>query len=637
MSNIINKVWSSKWWWLFLLAVIVAINFIASAYHTRFDLTKEKRYTLSKATKILLKELDDPISIEVFLKGENFPSGFRKLSITTSELLKEFKEYGKRYMIYSFHEPDETIEGGKTYADTLVAMGAAPINLKVQLKAGEQQQFVFPVAWIKYRDRSILVDIYTGGKRLITPDELNSAEALMEYQFINAISKVTAESGTFVGYAVGNGEPTGPEVQDLMEGVLRPNYHVFSLNLSTQPAIPDTFKVLMVVKPTLKFSEDERFKLDQYVMRGGKIIWLIDNLAAEMDSLKLNSRTVAYERDLNLTDLLFRYGARINPDLIMDLQCDFLPFIAGGTPDNPQYEFLKWNYFPLFESKNNHPINKNLRLVASRFVNPIDTVKAEGIKKTFLLQSSANSRIIGTPAIISLEENRNAPEDANFKKNGIPGGVLLEGKFRSLFEGRVSKEMADSLSAKGTPFMGRSAFDNKMIIISDGDIVLNDYSAQQQQIFPMGINKYTLGTNYEYQFANRDLILNCLEYMINDGGIMETRNKDFVLRVLDSKKVDEEKTQWQLINIGIPIFVVLIFGLAYQSLRNQKYGGKYSSEGMKINVAGLLLGLIFSFLGVLIGYLMTKSKEEEGFINGLWLGLIFNFISLMILFFLVVS
>ena len=583
--NSINKIWSSKSWWLFLLLSIAAVNFLATIFHTRFDLTKEKRYTLSKATKQVLKTLEEPVFIDVFLKGD-FPSGFKKLSLTTTELLKEFKENGRRNIIYNFYEPDERIGGERTYADTLISMGAAPINLSVQVKAGQQQQYVFPFAWIRYKDKSTLVNLYAGGKRLITPEELNSAEALMEYEFLNAISKVSRNIKPLIGYVVGNGEPTGPEVLSLQHAIdpesLPPDlqrlfppeksgYMLSLINLHTLPSIPDTFKTILIVKPTITFTEEQKFKLDQYIMRGGKVFWLIDNLASEMDSLKLNARTIAFERSLNLTDQLFRYGARINPDLIMDLQCDFLPFIAGGTAENPQYEFLKWNYFPLFESRNNHPINKNLRLIASRFVNSIDTVKAEGIHKTFLLKSSANSRIIGTPAIVSLDENRNTPEDAKFTSNGIPAAVLLEGKFRSLYEGRISKERADSLNARGTPFIGRNNADNKMIIVADGDIALNDFSQQQQQILPMGLNKYTIGTNYEYQFANRDFILNCLEYLVNDAGIMETRNKDFVLRVLDTKKVTAQKMMWQLINIVVPILLVIAFGFIYQQIRRSKY------------------------------------------------------------------
>lgn len=570
MKKIVNIIWSSGFWWLILLIILAFINFLASSFHFRFDLTKEKRYTLSKATKVLLENLDAPVYLDVFLKGD-FPSGFKKLATTTTELLQEFKENGKSKIIYNFIEPDELVTDSLRYADTLVAMGAIPINLKVQVKAGEKQQYVFPTAWVRYKGKSALVNIYTGGKRLITPDEMNSAEALMEYQFINAINKMTKESETLVGYAIGNGQPTGPEVSDLIEGVIRPNYIPARINLITEPSIPDTFKVLLVVKPSISFSEEEKFKLDQYVMNGGKILWVIDNLHAEMDSLQQNSQTIAYERNLNLTDLLFRYGARINPDLIMDLQCDFLPFIAGGTAANPQYEYLKWNYFPLFESKGNHPINKNLRLVAGRFVNSIDTVKAEGIRKTFLLTSSDNSRIMGTPAMISLNENKDEPEDAKFKMKDIPAAVLLEGKFKSLYEGRLSKQKSDSMTASGKPFSGKNITDNKMIIIADGDIVLNDFSAQKQQILPMGVNQYTLGTNYEYQFANRDFILNCLEYLLNEGGIMETRNKDFVLRVLDTKKVSDQKTYWQIINTALPVILVLIFGFIYQQIRKRKY------------------------------------------------------------------
>lgn len=570
MKNYIDKIWASKFWWLLLLLLILGINFLASFLHTRIDLTREKRYTLSKATRQLLREMDEPITIQVFLKGD-FPAGFKKLASSTSELLQEFKEYGKSKLRYEFLSPVEHITDSLRYADTLLAMGAAPINLKVRLKAGEQQQYVFPVAWIKHKDRSILVDLYSGGKRVITPEELNSAEALMEYQFINAINKVTTETKPLVGYAVGNGQPEGPEVQDLIENLLRPNYEILRINLSIQPFIPDTFKALLIVKPVQTFTEEEKFKLDQYIMHGGKIIWAIDNLAAEMDSLQLNRQTIAYERNLNLTDLLFRYGARVNPDLIMDLQCDFLPFIVGGTAENPQYEFLKWNYFPLFESRSNHPVNKNLRLVSGRFVNSIDTVGAEGIRKTFLLVSSSNSRIIGSPALISLNENKNAPEDEKFRMNGIPAAVLLEGNFRSLYENRVSKQTMDSLSAKGTPFIPRSSTENKMILIADGDMVLNDFSSRQGQTFPMGVNQYTVGTNFEYQFANRDFILNCIEYLVNNTGIMETRNKDFVLRVLDSQKVEKQKTMWQLVNIGLPILLVVLCGFIYQQVRRRKF------------------------------------------------------------------
>ena len=215
-------------------------------------------------------------------------------------------------------------------------------------------------------------------------------------------------------------------IYDLVENVLKKNYSLFTINIAKEPVIPDTFSLLMIVKPTIAFTEAEKLKIDQYVMRGGKVIWFIDRLEAEMDSLQVKNQVVAYDRNLNLEDLLFKYGVRINPDLIMDLQCDFLPFSVNGKD---QFEFLHWNYFPLFESKQNSVINKNVGLVAGRFVNSIDTVSAPGIKKTILLSSSANSRTIETPALISGEENRNAPEDDAFKRKIFRRRYCLEGKF----------------------------------------------------------------------------------------------------------------------------------------------------------------------------------------------------------------
>src|SRR6185503_17390503 len=253
---------------------------------------------------------------------------------------------------------------------------------------------------------------------------------------------------------------------------------------------------------------------------------------------------------LNLTDLLFRYGVRINPSLVMDLQCDFLPFGVGGSAENPQYEFLHWNYYPLFEPKGTHSINRNLGLVAGRFVNSLDTIAAPGITKTPLLSSSANSRIISTPAIISRNENRNAPEDEKFRQHDIPVAYLLEGKFTSVFRNRVSGATADSLKARGVPFMETSAGNGKMIIVGDGDIVLNDVSSKDGPL-PMGLNFFNLGSQYEYQFANREFLLNCIEYLASNPAISETRNKDIVLRLLDPTKVKQQRSTWQFINIAL--------------------------------------------------------------------------------------
>jgi ABC-2 type transport system permease protein len=399
--------------------------------------------------------------------------------------------------------------------------------------------------------------------------ELNTAEALMEFKFADAINKMAQPSKPMIAYSAGNGElgPNDIRTYDLFNYTLKKDYNVFTFNLISQPAIPDTFTTLMIVKPTLAFSDEEKLKIDQFVMGGGKLLLFIDKLEAELDSLKsMSNQVVAYDRNLQLTDLLYRYGARINSDLVMDLQCDFLPFVTNGKD---QMDYLHWNYFPLFETKSNHVINKNLGLVAGQFVNSIDTVEAEGIKKTVLLSSSSNSRTIATPALISGAENINAPEDENFKKANIPVAVLLEGKFRSLFANRLSQAMRDSLAKYNLPFANQSLIDNKVIVVSDGDMVLNAVSKGEP--IPMGMNRYTTGTQYQYEFANRDFLQNCLDYLINPSGLAEAKGKSYTLRLLDKKKTEAQKNRWQAINIALPVLLVCLFAFVYQWRRKRKY------------------------------------------------------------------
>lgn len=552
--------------WLSVIFILIAINFIASFIHARIDLTNEKRFTISEPVKELLKQTKEPVHVYLFLKGD-LPAGFKMLSKSSQEVLQEFNDYSKGNIKFELIDPESKIESTQsTWADTLQFYNILPINLKVQLKSGEQSQYVYPAAMAVKNGKMQPVHLYPGVRPVITPAELNAAESMFEFRFANAIQKLNSKSLPMVAYAIGNGEPTGANTYDLVENVLHQNYSVFTIDLKSEVAIPDTFKVVLLVKPTLQFTEEEKLKIDQYVMRGGKLLVFIDRLEAEMDSLQIKNQVVAYDRDLNLQDLFFKYGVRINPDLIMDLQSDFLPFDVNNSG---QYELLHWNYFPLFQGNQRSIITKNVGLISSRFVNSIDTVQATGIEKTVLISSSPNSRTIETPALISGSENRNAPEDEAFKKSGLIAGVLLEGKFKSLFKNRLSLEKMDTLAARGYPFIPENILENKMIIVSDGDIPLN--SVYQGQPLPMGVNPYTIGTQYEYQFANRELVENCLEYLVNEGGLMQAKSKDYKLRLLDSKKVDADKTFWQLINFVLPVVLILLFALIYQYTRRKRY------------------------------------------------------------------
>ncbi|MFC0774187.1 gliding motility-associated ABC transporter substrate-binding protein GldG [Terrimonas alba] len=581
MKTLFDKILTSKFGWLWLLLFLFFINFLASAFHSRIDLTKEKRYTLSKATRNLLVALDDKVQIDVFLKGE-FPAGFRKLANSTDEFLQLLKDRNGSKISYRFISPEEKMPGSQvSYGDSLINLGATPINLTVQKKTGESSNIIFPVALMQYKGKQSLVNLYPGASGRISQEEINSAEALMEYQFAKALDKMTQQRTPAIVYATGNGEPTDHRVIDLEQTLIK-NYRFGPFDISKNP-IPTEADVLMIVKPSQTFTEEEKFKIDQFVMNGGKLLCFIDNLFAEQDSLAFKPETIAYDRNLNLTDLFFRYGLRINTDLVMDLQCDMIPFVVGGSADNPQYEFLHWNYFPLFTPAGAQSLNKNLGYIAGRFVNSIDTIKVENISKTPLLVSSANSRSISTPALISLNENKNTPEDEKFKRNAIPVAMMLEGKFNSLYKNRATKAQLDSLSQRGGQFVPLSQ-DNKMIVVADGDIVLNDFipsgGPNSQPIpLPMGWNKYTYG---EYQkqseygklfipVANREFLLNCIEYLVNDPAISQTRNKDIVLRLLDSKKVEAKKTFWQFINIGLPVLLIILAGFIYQQVRKRKY------------------------------------------------------------------
>ncbi len=566
---------SSKYGWLYLMAVMVVINLIASQYHYRLDLTKEKRYTLSKPTKKLLSNLDDNINIDIFLKGD-LKAGIKKLSKSTEELLTEFKEYGNGKIHFRFFDPLTDLDDSakKLLVDSLFRMGIQPMNLVAQSKKGEEQseRFVLPGAIVKYKDRIFPVDLLKGVSNADENTLYNNAEALLEYKFANAIDKITEKNLAAIGYVVGNGEPLDPQngganvlsVYNLVQG-LRKNYNFGIVKLDSIDIIPSVFNAIIIVKPINKFSDNEKLKLDQYVMHGGNIIFMIDNLHAEMDSLRLDKETLAYDRGLNLEDLFFKYGARVNQDLVQDMQCATINFVIGMQGDKPQMQALSWPYFPLLSGSLTHPISKNLNPVYSKFTNSVDTVKASGIQKTVLLQTSANGRIIGTPAIISFESVKVANDPKVFNQPNIPAAVLLEGKFNSLYANRISSTMADTLAnIYKQPFLPKGEKESKIIICAGAEIVMNDIS--QRGPLPMGYNK-----DINYTFANQDFIQNCLDYLTSSSGILETRSKDFTLRLLDPKKVEDNSSFWQFINIVLPLLLVILAGFIFQWVRKRKY------------------------------------------------------------------
>ncbi|HZE84300.1 MAG TPA: gliding motility-associated ABC transporter substrate-binding protein GldG [Puia sp.] len=567
-----NKLLSSKYGWIVPLIVLVALNLLAALFHYRIDLTQEKRYTLSGPTKRLLGGLEGQVSIDVFLKGD-LKAGARQLAKTTTELLEQFQEYGKGRVDFRFTDPlTELNDSDKTvFFDSLQRMGIQPRTELVQSKKGEEQtrRTILPGAIVRYGDRMFPVDLLKGVSQKNEADLYNNAEALLEYKFANAIDKITEKAVPLIGYLSGNGEPLDFRVYDLIQNSLKKDYllKILPLDNDSIPIIPSIFKALIIVKPEKKFSDREKLKLDQYTMHGGNILWMIDNLNVEMDTMRMQGESIAYDKGLGLEDLFFKYGVRVNQDMVEDLQCASINVVVGMQGDKPQLGLLGWPYFPLLQGSLSHPISKNLDPVYSKFANSIDTVKAPGIRRTVILQSSANARSTGTPAIVSFESLKSEPDPARFTRSNIPVAVLLEGVFHSLYANRISTAMSDTLAnIYHAPFLASGEREGKVIVCADGDIALNEVTPKGP--LPLGMNK-----DIGYTFSNQVFISNCLDYLVNPSGILETRAKDFTLRLLDPKKVEEERSLWQIINIVLPILLVILGGYIFQFLRKKKYQG----------------------------------------------------------------
>jgi ABC-2 type transport system permease protein len=560
----------ANWRWAPLVLVLIVLNVAAATVHYRLDLTAEHRYTLSKPTKVMLSKLDDDVQVDLYLAG-NLKAGIRQLAKSAQEELQDFNEYcGGRIRVRAFDPLARLDDSAKqSFLDSMSQMGIQPVTQVAQEAKGEEetQRIVIPGAVIRYRNRIYPVDLLKGVQvpQQGAQEQLyTNAETLLEYKFGSAIDKITSKDKPLVGYVMGNGEPLDFRVYGLIEG-LRSHYGFKILPLDSVPLIPKRFGAIVIVKPTRKFTEREKLTLDQYLLHGGQIIWAVSTLYAEQDSLQLQQQTIAYDRGLDLDDLFFKYGIRVNPDLVEDMQSAKLTIVVGNAGGKPQTEALPWPYYPLLNGSLTHPISKNLDPVLAEYANSIDTVKAEGVKKTILLHSSANARRVGTPAIISFEILKYSEDHTYFNQPDIPVAVLCEGTFHSLFENRLPQALTDSLAnAYGQPFTPVSTAPGRVIVVADGDLFMNQVS--ERGPMPLGFSR-----DDSYQFANDEFINNCVEYLLNPSGILETRAKDYTLRLLDPAKVEGGRSMWQFINIGLPLILVVLGGYAYQLIRRRKY------------------------------------------------------------------
>lgn len=559
-----------------ILVVIVLLNVIGSFIFTRFDLTSEKRFTLSKATRGILNELDDYVYFRVYLEGD-FPAGFKNLRRETKEMLDEFRAYSK-YVDYEFINPaigNTAAERNQNY-QILADRGLKPTDLQVRTNEGTEQKIIFPGALVNYRDKEIAVDLLDNQLNMPPEASLNASVQNLEFKFADVLQKMTRLQKPAIAFIEGHGELSEADVFDITQS-LQDNYRVERITIDgnisalTRRSEPDNhgeirvlpnYDAIVIAKPTKKFDEKDKFIVDQYIMYGGKILWLIDPVQASMDSLQATESTVAVDLDLNLDDQLFTYGVRLNKNLILDLNSAAIPLRTGQVGGQAQIEFYRWFYFPLLNAASEHPLARNLNAVKATFVSSIDTAMTGGIKKTPLLKTSNYSRISGMPALVTLAMLREEPDQRMFNRSGQNVAYLLEGSFSSLFANRMPPEILES---KEISFVDQSK-KTSMIVVADGDIIQNQFHVPKGYPLPLGYDQYTRQT-----YGNKDFVLNAISFLAIGDGLIGIRSRDIKIRLLDNSLINRTRLNWQLINTLLPVLVVVVFGLLLTFYRRKRY------------------------------------------------------------------
>lgn len=554
-----------------VVCIIVLVNIISTKVHYRIDATAEKRFSLTAPTKKLLKSLKEPVVIEVYLKGE-FPAGFKRLAESTNDLLQQLKEQSNGLIRYSFYNPLEgkNDQEKKEIINTLAQKGINPVNLQVQ---GDEDSYseklIYPAAKIAFNQKETSISLLESHLSMTPQEKLNNSEAMLEYKFLNAIKHLIEPDKKKIAYLVGHGEPLGFNTFDMLT-YLEKYYDIDTLDLTHNIDIGNFYSAAILCKPTAPFDEKNKFKIDQYIMNGGKLFACIDMLNFNNDSLKATGASMALDYGLNLEDLLFKWGVRVNPDFVEDIdQNNPIPVTVGMMGNQPDIQLLPWAYFPFSISYSQHPIAKNLDAVMFMYVSSLDTIANPEIKKTILLSSSNYSKKIPSPVRVSLSNLKFKPNPSLYKEKSIPYSVLLEGKFQSIYTNRIDpnfiKIYTDSLHKN---YQTSCTNDNKIIISGDGDLFLNDFVNSRGPL-ECGYYKFT-----DKLFANKAFITNSLEYLTDDYGLLESRNKNLTLRLLDSGRVKKNKLIWQFINIGLPVILLMIFGSGYFFFRKRKSEGR---------------------------------------------------------------
>lgn len=553
---------------LSLLLTIAAVILLASAtsfLRLRFDLTEDKRFTLSDPTKEILESLENDIYIQVYLDGE-MPVPLKRLRRSVLETLEEFRIVSGRKVDFEFINPSEDNSEQKRTSvyESLMHKGLSPVNIQAaEEEGGSISKTIFPGMIVNYNGIEVPVNFLKNNPSLpYEQNILHSSEGL-EYEIIQTIATLSADTVYRVAFIEGHGELSEIQTADITFNLAR----FFTIDrgiIGGRPGALDNYAAIIIAGPRDEFPEQDKFVIDQYLMNGGKILWLIDEVYVNSDSLAMGE-TAALYRPLNIEDQLFRYGARLNPVILQDIECQRIRMKVIGADGNQQYVPVRWIYYPLLIPSSSSPVTRNLNRVKGEFTGYIDTVGLDtAIRKEVLLSSSIYARTLNPPFIISLREAEYIPDERNFADQDLPVSVLLEGVFPSAFRNRMPESFMKDFRGK----VKNESEKTKIIVVADGDIIRNEVRRNGPEEIPLPLGQDTYnGITY----GNRDFLINCLNYLVDDRGIMELRSRELKMRLLDRTKVKEDRLKWQLINILGPVLLVIAGGIVYHYARRRKY------------------------------------------------------------------
>jgi ABC-2 type transport system permease protein len=537
---------------IYLFITLIVLNIVSQDFYNRIDLTTDNRYTLAKVTKDIVANIDKQLIVKVYLEGD-FPSEFKRLQIETRQFLEELNAKNS-FIKIQFLRPDNQRE-------RLIKAGMIPSQLTVKEDGKLSNAIIFPWAEIMYKKKTSIVSLLPNGAAQSQEDQLETAVENLEFSFSNAIYKLQEEKQKKVAVLSGNGELLDIQLYSFLSEVTKKHrlakFTLDSVASNSVKSLKDLqqFDLAIIAKPTESFTEKEKLVLDQYIMNGGKTLWMLENVQADTDSLFKDGKMLAYPRDLNLTDFFFSYGLRVNVTLIQDLYAAKIPLATGNIGNKPQFQNLNWFYHPLVSGNQTHAISKNIAPVRLRFANQIDTLQ-NSLQKTVLLMSSMLTRKTGTPAIIALESIAKEPKEEDYSSGFQIFSLLIEGDFTSMYANRIKPFNIKKFSKKSSH--------NKMIVISDGDIGRNQL--QKGKPFDLAQDKWT-----GEQFGNKEFLLNAVDYLLDDNGLIELRNKNVQINLLDKERAYQERTFWQFVNIVLPLLVLLTFGFVFQYVRKRTY------------------------------------------------------------------